>query len=85
MTHFAKHVSFISPLYLVVRDFGKLGFESVTHPEDTREGIILDIASGQLDRVVCVIECNPAEGWSRDITSDIRDEVEQRIAEREAA
>lgn len=85
MTHFAKHQSFPGPLFLVIRDFGKLGFESVTHPEDTREGIVLDIASGQIDRVVAVIESNPSEGWSRDITDDVRAEVEQRVAESEAA
>jgi hypothetical protein len=32
--------------FIVMRDFGKLGFESVTDPDMTRESIIHDIASG---------------------------------------
>jgi hypothetical protein len=69
--------------FLVMRDFGKLGFESVTDPNATRESIVRDIASGQIDRVAYVIECNPVEGWSREITSDIKEAAADQIVRRE--
>jgi hypothetical protein len=77
---FAPHHSFdASPYYLVWRDHGRLGFEGVAYPEMSRRNIIEDIQSGQLDRVVAVIEI--FEGRSRDITDDIREAVEaQRVA-----
>ena len=81
MTPFAPHKSFDKPTYLVTRDFGKLGYESVSTPDDTRESIIGDIASGQIDRVVSVIEVFAVEGTARDITDDIRDAVEARMLE----
>lgn len=74
-----------APLYIVQRDFGAPGFESVTQPEMTREGIVADIVSGEIDRAAYVIEVYPLEGISRDITSDIVDEVERRLAMKIAA
>lgn len=66
--------------FIVMRDFGKLGFESVSDPDMTRDSIINDIATGQIDRVAYVIECNPVEGWSHDITDGINEAVAERIA-----
>jgi hypothetical protein len=71
--------------FVVTRDFGNLGFESVSHPEWTRESIVRDIIELQIDRVASVSEFNPVEGWSKDITDDIREAVEARLAERVAA
>lgn len=67
--------------FIVTRDFGKLGFESVSDPDATRESIISDIATGQIDRVAYVIECNPVEGWSCDCTADIFESVAARLVE----
>lgn len=64
-------------LFVVMRDFGAIGLESVCRPEEGRAEIIADIASGQIDRVVAVFEFNPVEGWSRNVTSEIADFVEQ--------
>jgi hypothetical protein len=80
MTRFAPHHSFNAPLYLVMRDYGRHGFEGVAYPETSKRNIIEDIQSGQIDRVVAVLEI--FEGRSRDITDDIREAVE---AQREAA
>lgn len=77
---FVQHRTFTLPLYIILRDFGKLGFESVSDPEATRASIIDDIASGQIDRVVSVIEVFADEGHSRDVTDDIREAVEARCA-----
>jgi hypothetical protein len=65
--------------FIVTRDYGKLGFESVTDPDATRDSVINDIASGQIDRVAYVIECNPVEGWAHDITADINEAVADRL------
>ncbi len=63
-------------LFIVMRDYGRLGMESVSDPDMTREGIVRDIVSGQIERVVYVIEVNAAEKWSRDITLSIFEDVE---------
>lgn len=79
MSRFATHRTFDRPLYLVFRDHGKLGLESVSDPSDTRETIIRDIYSQQIDRVVSVIEI--VHGQASDITGIIRAEVEARLLE----
>lgn len=85
MTRFAKHQTFDRPQYIVTRDFGKLGLESVTHPEDCRDTIVEELISGQIDRVVSIIEVFAVEGTAHDITEDVRSEVEARLIERAAA
>lgn len=73
---FPTPIRFDRSLYMVVRHFGDLGMESHTNPDDTRESIVADIVTGQIDRVVAVIEVNPVEGWSRNCTAEIKDMVE---------
>jgi hypothetical protein len=64
MTRFAPHHSFdAAPCYLVWRDYGRHGFEGVAYPETSKRNIIEDIQSGQIDRVVAVLEI--FEGRSR--------------------
>lgn len=84
-TRFAPHRSPDQSSFIVMRDFGRLGLESVTSPDDTRDSIIESIAQRQIDRVVSVVEYNVVEGWSKDITADIRDAVEQIVVERALA
>ncbi|MCK1617427.1 hypothetical protein IVA96_12370 [Bradyrhizobium sp. 159] len=66
--------------YLVLENFrGGAAFR------ETDEGIdhailINDLLSGQYDQVLRVVAFNPAEGWSRDASEDIAQELEQRIA-----
>lgn len=79
MSAFAQHRSFDGPLYLVMRDHGRHGFEGVAHPETSRRNIIEDIRDGQIEKVAAILEL--IDGRYHDITSDIRDEVEaQRVA-----
>ena len=79
MPPFVQHRSFTAPLYLVIRDHGRHGFEGVADPETSKRNIVEDIRSGQIDRVTAVIEI--FEGRSTDITDDIRDAVEaERVA-----
>lgn len=76
-TAFAKHVTFDGPLYLVMRDWGKHGFEGVSYPEQSKRNIIEDIATGQIDRVVSVIEIE--DGRATDVTDEIEDAVTAKI------
>lgn len=84
--HFAPRQRFDRSLFTVIRDYGKLGLESQPlEPTVTAEQIAADIASGQIDRVVAVIEFNPIEGWSSDITVSIAEQVDALMALRTAA
>lgn len=85
MVRFAPHRTFDASSFVVTRDFGPLGCESVSHPEWTLRSIIRDIIELQIDRVVSVVEFNPVEGWSKDITDSVREATEQLLAKREAA
>lgn len=38
----------------------------------TEEKLIQQVRDGDLDDVLMIIEANPAEGWSRDVTEDIK-------------
>lgn len=58
----------------VLCDFGKLGTAYLeTDPNKaSRAHIISDLMDGQIDTdVVRIIEANPADGWSRDITEAV--------------
>jgi hypothetical protein len=63
-------------LFVVMVDYGKFGVESITKPDMTRASLIKDIFDGQFERIIGIFELNPVEQWSRDITSEILDEVE---------
>lgn len=67
--------------FIAYNDCGKFGIEAVSDPSHTRADVIENIRRGELsfDNVVNVFEFNPVEGWSREITGDIWDEVESEI------
>ena len=53
-----------------------------TDEEDTdRETLIRDLMQDQYSSPVRIVAFNTAEGWSRDVTVDIADEVRRRFAE----
>jgi hypothetical protein len=70
--------------YLVLNDFGRLGRAwCETDEEHTdRETLIRLLMEGQYSNPVRVIAFNTAEGWSRDVTADIADEIRRRCADR---
>jgi hypothetical protein len=71
-------------IYLVLDDFGAwLGRAwRETDEEDTdRETLIRDLMEGQYSHPVRIVAFNTAEGWSRDVTMDIADELRRRFAE----
>ena len=65
---------------LVVDDFGRRGrayCEADVEATDL-ETVIHDLLDGQYSNPVRVVTFNTAEGWSRDISADIADELRRR-------
>jgi hypothetical protein len=69
--------------YLVLDDFGRIGRAWRETDEDgaDRETLIRDLLAGEYNNPVRIISFNTAEGWSRDVTVDIADEVRRRYVE----
>jgi hypothetical protein len=67
-------------VYLVVNDFGQNGraFVETDVAEADRETVLRNFISGQYSNALRVIAFNTAEGWSRDVSEDIADELLQR-------
>jgi hypothetical protein len=67
-------------VYLAFEDFGEFGRAFVETHEDKadRETIIQNILSGQYGHLLRVVAFNTAEGWSRDVTQEIAQEVAHR-------
>jgi hypothetical protein len=67
-------------VYLVVDDFGRNGRawrEADTEATDL-ETIIQDLLGGQYKNPLRIVSFNTAEGWSRDVSGDIADEMRRR-------
>ena len=72
-------------VYLLLDQFGgRLGRAwRETDEEDTDfDTIIRDLLEGQYNNPVRVVAFNTAEGWSRDASDDVADELRERCAER---
>ena len=70
--------------YLVLEDFGdRLGLAwRETDAEATdRETLIGNLIDGQYRHPVRIVVFNTAEGWSRDVTKDIADELRRCLIE----
>ena len=74
-------------VYLVLEDFGQMGRAYREAPEEAsdRETVIQNIASGEYEHLLRVVAFNTAEGWSRDVTSEIAQEAARRRGPAEAA
>ena len=69
--------------YIVLDDFGRSGrswCESDEHGTD-RETLIRDLMDDQYGNPARIVAFNTAQGWSRDVTMDIADELRRRFAE----
>ena len=72
-------------VYLMLNQFGeRLGRAwCETDEEDTDYGtLIRHLLEGQYSKPVRVVAFNTAEGWSRDVTDDVADELRERCADR---
>jgi hypothetical protein len=70
--------------YLVLDDFGgRLGraWRETNEGDTDRETLIRDLMEGQYSHPTRIVAFNTAEGWSRDVTMDIADELRRRFAE----
>jgi hypothetical protein len=70
-------------IYLVLDDFGgHLGraWPEADEERTDRETVIIDLMDGQYSNPIRVVAFNTAEGWSRDVSEEIADELRQRMA-----
>ena len=65
---------------MVLDDFGHLGLSwRETDVKDTElEAVITDLLEGQYNKRVQVVGFNVAEGWARDVSEDVADEIRRR-------
>jgi len=70
-------------VYLVLDTFGEMGLAwRETHDADTeRAALVRDLLDGQYEDPVRIVAFNTAEGWSRDVTEDIADELQEYCAD----
>ena len=67
-------------LYLIERDFGKLGLEAHAYREHTRSKVV-DLLAFEYRNAVKVLEIREDEGSCEDITEEILAEAEQMRAD----
>jgi hypothetical protein len=70
-------------VYLVLDSFGARGLawrETVT-ADTARATLVRDLLDGQYEDPVRIVAFNTTEGWSRDVTEEIADELEEYCAD----
>jgi hypothetical protein len=67
-------------VYVVLEDYGQIGraYREVDEEKGDRETLIRRLIEGQYDRPVRIVAFNTAQGWSRDVSTEIAREVVQR-------
>ena len=65
--------------FVVMRDFGKRGWEAVVDPEITAAGVIDSLKSGEWDRVVFIHRIS--DGLVEDVTDELIDAAEMMARE----
>ena len=75
-----KPEGFDRDIYLVLDDFGARYGRAWRETGD-RETVIQCLFAGKFSDPIRIIVFNTVEGWSRDVTVDIADEVRRRYAE----
>jgi hypothetical protein len=63
--------------YLLLDDFGRIGraWRETDEGATDRETLIREMFAGEYNNPVRIVAFNTAEGWSRDVTVDIADEL----------
>jgi hypothetical protein len=69
--------------YVVLDDFGHLGraWRETYETGAGRATLIRNLLDGQYENPVRIVAFNAAEGWCRDVTVDIADELRRRYVE----
>jgi hypothetical protein len=67
-------------VYLVLDELGRLGrcWRETDEDRADRTTVVQDLLEGQYSGPVRVIAFNAVEGWSRDVSEDIADEIARR-------
>jgi hypothetical protein len=67
-------------IYLVMDDLGRLGrvWREADIDRTELETVIQDLIEGQYKSPVGVFGFNPFEGWSRDVSEDVAQEIRRR-------
>ena len=67
-------------IYLVLDDFGRLGraWRETDETGTNRATLVRNLLDGQYENPVRIVAFNIAEGWCRDVTVDIADELRRR-------
>jgi hypothetical protein len=70
-------------VYLVLDDFGRLGraWRETDEAGTNRNTLVRNLLEGQYESPARIVAFNTAEGWSRDVTLDIADELRRRYVE----
>jgi hypothetical protein len=70
-------------IYLVLDDFGHLGraWRETDEAGASRSTLVRNLLEGQYENPVRIVAFNTTEGWSRDVTLDIVDELRLRYVE----
>jgi hypothetical protein len=71
--------------YIVLDDFGPLGraWRETAEAGASRATLVRNLLDGHYEDPVRVVAFNPIQGWSRDVTVEIADEVRRRFIEQE--
>jgi hypothetical protein len=69
--------------YLVLDDFGRIGcsWRETDAERADRETLIRELVDGQYRHPIRIVAFNSSEGWCRDVTVDIADELRRRYVE----
>jgi hypothetical protein len=69
--------------YIVLDDFGSLGrvWRETDEAGTDRATLVRNLLDGQYENPVRIVAFNATEGWSRDVTVDIADELRRRFVE----
>ena len=70
-------------VYLVLDDFGSLGrvWRETDEMGSNRAWMIRNLLDDQYENPIRIVAFNTAEGWSRDVTTDIADELRRSYVE----
>ena len=71
--------------YIVLDDFGSLGraWRETAEAGASRTTLVRNLLDGYYEDPVRIVAFNILEGWSRDVTVEIADEVRRRFVEQE--
>src|SRR5215470_15031563 len=71
-------------IYIVLEDFGLHGqaWRETNDADSDRATLIEDMLDGQYEDVVRIVAFNTDEGWSRDVTEEIANELRETCSER---